>query len=594
MKTYFDIWRDAYAHSGYRVWILMLLLLLVGVSDGVSMALLYPLLETIGLGSSANQGAVGATFRWLFNSLGLEMTLTSACLVLISTVLIQGVLLIAQNWLMTDIQKKYIASWQRQMFADFIAAKWSFFVSQRLGEMLNLIMNESFRVGAAFYSILQLLIAGIILVVYLAISLFISWKVTLYLLVCGLILLVVVEPIRRATRRYGEEFNEIQNEFNSTLHEMLSGAKFIKASAGGARANNIVSLQIDRVRQNLSRSQFLPTTIRSSFEFAGILMIIGAMIYGLKIEQVGAAQLLVLIALLARLLPRLIQLQQFQSLLNLTAPGFTVAQAAHALFGEHRERPSQSKDVDPATIVPSDLSAKDLTVRYGEVTVLDRVNFSIPTGATIGFVGPSGAGKSTLVDVILGLLEPTTGKVFVGDVPLDRVDRSGWLKRIGYVAQDTFLFHDTIANNIRWNTPDASMEEVRAAGQAALLDNFIDGLPLGYETIVGDRGVKLSGGQRQRISIARALIRRPGLLLLDEATSALDSLSEREIMDVIHGLKRKMTVVIVAHRLATVREADIIYVFDHGRIVEQGSWDVLSGDKALFHRLMQAQAVTGT
>lgn len=593
MKTYLDIWRDAYAHGGYRIWILMVLLLLVGISDGVSMALLYPLLETIGLGSSANQGTVSATFHWLFNSLGLEITLTSACLVLIGAVLLQGALLIAQNWLMTDIQKKYIASWQRRMFADFIAAKWSFFVSQKLGEMLNLIMTESFRVGAAFYSILQLLIAGIILVIYLAISLFISWKVTLYLLVCGLILLVLVEPIRRATRRYGEEFGGIQAEFNSTLNEMLSGAKFIKASAGEARANNLVAVQVDRVRHNLVWSQFLPTTIRSGFEFAGILMIIGAMVYGLKVEQVSAAQLLVLIALVARLLPRLIQLQQFQSTLNLTAPGYTIAQAAHALFGEHRESSPESKGVDPATIAPADVSARDLTVRYGEVTVLDRLNFSIPPGATVGFVGPSGAGKSTLVDVILGLLEPTTGQVFVGDVPLDKVDRTGWRERIGYVAQDTFLFHDTIANNIRWNTPDASMEEVLAAGRAASLDKFIDGLPLGYETIVGDRGAKLSGGQRQRISIARALIRRPSLLLLDEATSALDSLSEREIMDVIHGLKRKMTVVIVAHRLATVREADIIYVFDQGRIVEQGSWETLSSDNALFYRLMQAQTVTG-
>lgn len=593
MTLLLSIWRDAYAHGGYRIWILSLLLLLVGISDGISMALLYPLLDTIGLGSNVSQGTVSATFHWLFGKLGLEMTLTSACLVLISAVLLQGALLIAQNWLMTDIQKKYIASWQRQMFADFIGAKWPFLVSQKIGEMLNLIMTESFRVGAAFYSILQLLIAGVVLIIYLAICLFISWKVTLYLLVCGLILLVVVEPIRRATRRYGEEFGGINAEFNSTLNEMLSGAKFIKASAGEARANNLVAEQVGRVRQNLIWSQFLPTTIRSGFEFAGILMIIGALVYGLKVEQISAAQLLVLIALVARLLPRLIQLQQFHSVLNLTAPGYAIAEAAHVLFGEHREQLLEPIGINPATITTSDLSAKNLTVRYGEATVLDRLNFSIPAGATVGFVGPSGAGKSTLVDVILGLLEPTEGQVFVGDVPLEKIDRTGWRERIGYVAQDTFLFHDTIANNIRWNTPDAPIEEVRAAGQAASLDKFIDSLPLGYETIVGDRGAKLSGGQRQRISIARALIRRPSLLLLDEATSALDSLSEREIMDVIHGLKRKMMVVIVAHRLATVREADIIYVFDHGKIVEQGTWEALGKDKALFHRLMQAQAVTG-
>jgi ABC-type multidrug transport system fused ATPase/permease subunit len=246
---------------------------------------------------------------------------------------------------------------------------------------------------------------------------------------------------------------------------------------------------------------------------------------------------------------------------------------------------------DPNRILPADITAENLVVCHGETPVLNGVSFVIPAGRVIGFVGPSGAGKSTLVDSLLGLIVPSEGKIAVGDVSLGDVDLHGWRRRIGYVSQDTFLFHDTIANNIRWSVPDAPMQTVATAARAAGLEGFVASLDLGFDTIVGDRGVKLSGGQRQRISLARALMRDPSLLILDEATSALDSLSEQEVMSVINALRGTCTVVIVAHRLAAVRDADLIYVLDHGAIIEHGTWRSLTQRKALFHRLLQAQAV---
>lgn len=242
-------------------------------------------------------------------------------------------------------------------------------------------------------------------------------------------------------------------------------------------------------------------------------------------------------------------------------------------------------------LLPADIRGRNITVRYDEKTVLDNVEFILPAGKIVGFVGPSGAGKSTLVDVIMGLVEPGGGWITIGDARLNDLDLAAWRRKIGYVSQDTFLFHDTIANNILWSAPEASMDAVRTAATAAGLDPLISGLALGYDTIVGDRGAKLSGGQRQRISIARALVRRPALLILDEATSALDSLSEQEVFDVVNELKGKVTIVIVAHRLAAVHNAEIIYVLEQGKIVERGSWSMLCKNEALFHRLMKAQTV---
>jgi ABC-type multidrug transport system fused ATPase/permease subunit len=285
-------------------------------------------------------------------------------------------------------------------------------------------------------------------------------------------------------------------------------------------------------------------------------------------------------------------LQLFYSMLLLSAPAYAVLRDAHLRFAAHRETQESATRRNLDGLLPADLRVKNLTVRYGANIALNDVEFVLPAGQVIGFVGPSGAGKSTLVDVLIGLVEPSAGNIMIGDVRLGEIKLTSWRQKVGYVSQETFLFHDTIANNIRWSVPDASMAMVVSAAKAAGADRFISGLPLGYDTIVGDRGAMLSGGQRQRISIARALVSKPALLILDEATSALDSLSEQEVLEDINDLKNKVTIVIVAHRLSTVRNADIIYVLDRGKIVERGSWEALNKDKALFYRLMQAQVVS--
>lgn len=595
MDLSLKILRDAHLQSGNRLAVLLALLFLTGISDGITMALLYPALELVGLGSAlpGSQGAVSATFHALFEYIGVAPTLLNVSLILIGAVLTQAVLFSFQNWLLLSIQKKYVAYWQSKLFSDFIGAEWSYFVSAKTGEMMNFIVGETGRLGAALFSLLQLMVTGIILGIYLVISLLLSWKLTLYLFSAGLILFACMLPIRRAAHRYGGEYEAITAGLGSVLYEMLSGAKFIKASAGESKAAALVEDHVDKLRLNLTWSAFLPTLIRSAFEFAGILIVLGALVYGLRVEQVSAAQLLVQIALIARLFPRLMQLQLFQNMLHLSAPAYSVLERTHAEFTEHRESHRSGVITDVGKLLPGDLRAEGLVKRYGEKTVIDNVDFVIPTGRIVGFVGPSGAGKSTLIDVIMGLVEPTSGSVSINGVQLAEVDLAAWRKKIGYVSQDTFLFHDTIANNIRWSAPDASLEAVDRAAKTAGLDAFVSGLPLGYDTIVGDRGAKLSGGQRQRISIARALVREPAFLILDEATSALDSLSEQEIMNVINTIGREITIIIVAHRLVTVRDAHIIFVLEHGKIVERGSWVTLSNDKALFHRLMEAQGVSG-
>ncbi len=206
------------------------------------------------------------------------------------------------------------------------------------------------------------------------------------------------------------------------------------------------------------------------------------------------------------------------------------------------------------------ISGLDLTIRAGETTAI---------------VGPSGAGKSTVADLVTGLVVPDRGRVLVDGTPLQAGVMQSWRRQIGYVAQDTFLFHDTVRSNLLWARPDADDQEIRWALRSAAAEEFVSQFPEGMETVVGDRGVRLSGGERQRLALARALLRQPSLLILDEATSALDSENEKRIQSAIEELRGQMTILMITHRLSTVRSADVIYVLERGSLVETGDWDTL-------------------
>ena len=223
-----------------------------------------------------------------------------------------------------------------------------------------------------------------------------------------------------------------------------------------------------------------------------------------------------------------------------------------------------------------------------ERTALRNVSLRIPKCTTVGIVGGTGAGKTTLVDLILGLLSPDSGEIRIDETPLSRDNLRSWQRSIGYVPQSIFLTDDSVRQNIAFGVPQDAIDNhavERAAKLAALHDFVIEELPEGYETIVGERGVRLSGGQRQRIGIARALYHSPGLLILDEATSALDNITERVVMEAVETIRDEMTIIMIAHRLSTVRNCDVIYVMEHGTVASSGTYDELLHTSALFQRM---------
>jgi ATP-binding cassette, subfamily C, bacterial len=228
----------------------------------------------------------------------------------------------------------------------------------------------------------------------------------------------------------------------------------------------------------------------------------------------------------------------------------------------------------------------------GAVAAVQGLDLTIEAGKTTAIVGPSGAGKSTIADLVMGLIQPYRGHVLVDGKALGPELLRSWREQIGYVAQETFLFNDTVRTNLLWARLEAGEEQIWQALELAAAGGFVFELPEGLDTILGDRGVRLSGGERQRLALARALLREPSLLILDEATSALDSENERRIQKAIEGLHGRMTILVITHPLSTIRGADIIYVLERGRLVESGSWEVLvSNGIGRFSALAGAQGI---
>jgi ATP-binding cassette, subfamily C, bacterial len=599
--------RSLFAQAPREAALVLVLTIALLFTSGVSLVLLVPLLGVAGL--DVGGGSVGRVAELAAAALGaVGLTLNVPVVLAAYLLLVLGSAALGHlHAVRTARLDQGFAMALRLRFHEAVTSlQWAAFVQRTGSSFVHTLTHEIERVGAALSILLRLLVRGLMVAIYLGAALYVSPGTTLLVAASGGALMALLGGMTRLGRAKGEQVSAAYEGLYGEISEHLAGMRVTKSHGTEplhrarfrARAEATARVQIEAVRNQADVAFWLEL---------GTAAIMAA-VFGtaLAVLEMPLAQILLLLFLFARLVPMLTGLQrQLQSVLNLIPAVDRVE--ANLAWLDARAEPVGGADV-PAPDLERTLRLEGVgfaypgpeggavlrdgvDVRRDVVDVLRTVDLEVRAGRTTALVGPSGGGKSTVADLAVGLLAPDRGRVLVDGARLAGPLLRAWRRRIGYVNQDTFLFNDTIRANLLAVRPEASEAELLEALRAAAA-GFVEALPDGLDTVVGDRGVRLSGGERQRVALARAILRRPALLVLDEATSALDPENERAIQEAIGRMAGRQTILLIAHRLATVRGADAIYVLEQGRVVEHGGWDELvARPGGRFRALCRAQGL---
>ncbi len=583
-RLFADIW----SVFGFRYAIYLCLLALTGLMEGMTIAGVVPLLSAIGIGEGGGGagGVVSGTVLGFLGWLGMGTSVSAIAGLILASLFLSTAFFLAQAYMGVSLQTGYVSRWQKRLLIGIFAANWGLFLKTRNGDLINSVVTETQRLGGAFYQTGLLLTGVLHSFIYMALAATLSGLTTLGVIAGGALLFLITRPLIQRAYRVGAGISHENAELQVKLGEFAASAKLLKATATENEALSVMDGIVKRLRKHVLSNSFDAQIVKGIFDFGAAAMVASILVISRSVLNIDAAVILVILAIFIRLIPKLTGLQQ--SLQSLTGSLPAVANLHDmARTVEAEAETSPSGPLPPLlSSGPFALQLRDVAVNHGDAQIISGLSIDIPAGACVALVGRSGAGKSTLVDAMLGLIPLKAGSVSVNGLDLQQLPIQAFRRRIGYMGQETMLYNTTIRGNILWSQPQLSDEIVMLAAQRAAADGFISQSAHGLDTMVGDRGGRLSGGERQRLGLTRALLGDPGLLILDEAASALDAETDASVTRALEQLKGRVTMVVISHRLSSVRMADYIYVLDKGEVVESGTWAELEGNHGLFSRLM--------
>ncbi|MEJ2882491.1 ABC transporter ATP-binding protein [Pedobacter sp. GR22-6] len=611
MKDYFRLLSFAKPIEKFAIPYVIATLLYI-LFNTLNLALLAPLLDTLFKhkdelidSAKAIQSAapVEEPSKWdimaQFNAMtdymrdtyGPTTTLKYVCMTIVASVFLSNIFKYISARTIEDLRVHTLLNLRRTVFNNVMNLHLGYFNSQRKGDIISKVSSDVQVVQFTVTNTLQVIFKEpVTLIVYIILLLAISVKLTLFSLLViplsGLIIAKIVKRLREQATAAHESFANMLGY----LDEALSGIKIVKAFNATEYVKDRFhneNVVYSKITQKMVRRQQLASPVS---EFLGVLMVAGIVYFGGSMVLAGEstlrpAEFITYIAIFSQVT------RPAKALSDAFSAIHTGLAAGKRVLDLIDEKPEVVDKPDAQDLKPfhEGIKFKNVSFAYGDRVILDDINIEIPKGKTVALVGPSGGGKSTLMDLLPRFIEPKQGSILIDGVDIRDVKTVSLRDQMGFVNQESILFNDTIFNNIAFAKPDATFDEVIAAAKIANAHDFILNTDLGYDTPIGDRGIRLSGGQRQRLCIARAILGNPPLMLLDEATSALDTESEKLVQDALYKLMENRTSLIIAHRLSTIQNADFIIVLDRSMVVEQGSHTQLMENNGLYRRLVDMQ-----
>ncbi|SNB63258.1 ATP-binding cassette, subfamily C [Arboricoccus pini] len=542
--------------GGRHRWIVLLSVILATMAEGVGVASLLPVLAVAVDKDGAIAGKYSQTMRSILETLHVPLEIGPLLVILVAAIVIKAALTLVAYRNINSAVADVAADIRRRLVSSVLSVRWIYFARQPVGRLANAISLDASRAAQSFQLAASAIATLFQAIVYVIVAIVVSWKMAAVGLTLGLVVAAILNPFMRMTKQWSRRQRKRTEELVMLTTDAFASIKPLKAMARQHHFERFFEERIQKLRRALRSEAMSKNRMRTMREPIIISMLAIGFYFAFVVMRVGVAELVVMGILIRRMISTIGDVQeQMQASLSFETSYWAIDKLI-------READALREPVWTGSqpTLEKGIALDRVSFGYDDRLVLDTFSMCAPAGKLTVLSGASGAGKTTITDLMLGLLEPRSGKVLLDGKPLDTLDLASWRRMIGYVPQELALFHDTVLANITLGDPEMDESAVIDALKLAGAWTFVEQLPEGLHTNVGERGSRLSGGQRQRLALARALVLNPRLLILDEVSSALDPATEAEICANVRGLTGERTIIAITHRPIWLEMADRVYM----------------------------------